>query len=303
MAHQPQEHRGWLKRIVDETWGDFFNIVAPASPAAGRVRLYAEGDCLKFKKSSGTVINLCTGGATPGPGDCCVNPIGTAGNERRSGLITIDANGGKFQVFGDTDFPNDSYNTRTFNVPDSVFKMPYVVYKGASTADGYAQFAGRYNWRTLTNLYVGILARFNPITSTRLWLGVTSLDSVNFQTEDNVIKLYVQDAAMFRYSVSAGDANWKCIVQAGNSGGLDPAIADSGVAPDTNPHKYEIIFDDKSSPKKVIFKIDHTVVATVNPPRAYDTFALNQWISTTRTISGTQPEFDFAFWYLEADTA
>lgn len=60
--------------------------------------------------------------------------------------------------------------------------------------------------------------------------------------------------AMFRYSTSAGDANWKCIT----SGNVAVTTTDSGVVADANWHWFTIV---KSS-SDVKFYIDGTLVAT-----------------------------------------
>ena len=101
--------------------------------------------------------------------------------------------------------------------------------------------------------------RLGQITNFRIWIGLTdqSTQAASFAYTNLQADTFTGNALMFRYSTAAGDANF----QAYAANGASHTIVDTGVAADTNPHRFEII--PNTAGTSVVFRIDGNTVATI----------------------------------------
>jgi len=107
--------------------------------------------------------------------------------------------------------------------------------------------------KNIHSYHLGRIEGTGLTTTTRVWVGISDGTTNSGSGSDTPAGKF----AMFRYSHNAGDTNWKCIT----SDGSTLTVTDSGVAADTNPHTFEIQFND--STPNVVFSIDGSVVQTI----------------------------------------
>lgn len=135
-----------------------------------------------------------------------------------------------------------------------------IEYKESSTdhssAGGYGTNA---NYRVGKNIQVLFNGYITDVSDTIAWFAMTdNHDPVTFGGTGNPAS---SNYAGFRFSTADGDTNWMCCTSNGSS----QTVADSGVAADTNQHRFGILFDDSGASVK--FYIDGALVATITTNR------------------------------------
>lgn len=111
-----------------------------------------------------------------------------------------------------------------------------------------------------TALYFGGFLAFQSAvlleqtTDSRIWIGVSSLNGSNLQTDTPGTS--GGSCAAFRYSTAAGDTNFQCVC----ADAASQTIVDSGVAADLLMHQFKIV----QGSGEFLFYIDGALVATIS---------------------------------------
>jgi hypothetical protein len=205
-----------------------------------------------------------------------------------------------FQGFGADDTPLDSYSTQVFaTLPLSGASHCYVRYGtdgSAASVTEIKQLLEEYVGDTAPTWTCTMYVRVNQTTQERVWLGCTNVLAVSFQTEDDPTIGSTQDIAMWRYSSGtggAGDTHWMAALQV-NNGSLQ--LADTGVAPDTNWHKFVTSYS--AADAQVTWRIDGATVAT-KAATFTDGYALNWYFSIT-ALNAAAKTLDFGYYKMES---
>jgi hypothetical protein len=161
----------------------------------------------------------------------------------------------------------------------------------AATTSGATNFsANAASYVFGRNLRLQTYERLVTYTAIRLFMGITDSD-LHLQTTANPTGNY----AIFRADKSVPDTNYQCITKDGTT----QNVIDSGVAIDTNFHRFEIICND--SVPNVKFYIDGNLVATsiVHTPTAA---ALGFFqICSNKTSGSVAENQEIAWLYIESD--
>ena len=152
----------------------------------------------------------------------------------------------------------ESYALKTYTAIDLTQPVPLIRYTSNIeihlAADDFESCVSAGNDFTF-----GMYLRFPDLTNIRIFLGLAeAVGDAQWGADDDFFASIggVVKVATFRYSpVTGGDTNWKCLVNS-----TSPS-ADSGVAPTTGWHKYEIAYDVATT--TTTFKIDHVDVCSV----------------------------------------
>lgn len=149
---------------------------------------------------------------------------------------------------------------------------PFTSYAGNNFND-QAGIRGKYIYRTGKNVHALGMGWLLRTTAINFWFVLANSVGAEYGTQGfapNGSPLTTVDFAAFRFSTTQGDSNWQCLTCDGST----ITTANSGVAADTSPHKFLIIFDDTTPAVK--FYIDGTLVATITThlPRASKNLAI-----------------------------
>lgn len=158
--------------------------------------------------------------------------------------------GGTLTSFGDIYSPDGTLS----GIAPTNTEGQLTKFATAATAGQPAGMNGYSKWRTGFNLYLSAVVRLQQTADVRAWIGL-----LNAQNSDTMGGS--TGGAAFRYSTTAGDANWTCVVQNSST----TSTANSGVAVNTSgTQRFEIIFDDNASPRTVTFRINGAQVCQFN---------------------------------------
>lgn len=142
-------------------------------------------------------------------------------------------------------------------------------------------------WLTGTNLQFVCQAGIARTTDVRMWIGLvanTNIGPTNMPSSDVAVATFIG----FRYSSSAGDTAWQCVVA---HDGTARTVTSSGVAVDTKSHYFSFICNDAGS--SVAFYIDGVLVATVatNYPAAGNAMGYVACSAAITTTAGQKFNF------------
>jgi hypothetical protein len=93
--------------------------------------------------------------------------------------------------------------------------------------------------------------------------------------------------ASFLFGGSLGTTNWQCVTANGST----RAAVDSGVAADTNPHVWEIKFND--AVPNVVFYIDLVPVCTITTPIPVSSTVMQHDFWVGGSMGGLYREFSY----------
>lgn len=137
-------------------------------------------------------------------------------------------------------------------------KGPFSSFAGNNFGD-QAGIRGKYIYRTGKNIHALGMSWLLRTTNINFWFVLAESVGQEYGSQgfaQNGSPLTSVNFAAFRYSTTQGDSNFQCLTCDGSA----ITIADSGIAADTNAHKFLIVFDDTTPAVK--FYIDGALVAT-----------------------------------------
>jgi hypothetical protein len=102
-------------------------------------------------------------------------------------------------------------------------------------------------------------------------------------------------AICFQYSTSAGQSTWQCYVTNGSAA----STADTGVAPDTNPHQFAVIVDDTGG--TLHFYIDTVEVCSNFPTTNLPAGTNLSFSATATTLAAQQNSVATSFLFVGTD--
>lgn len=180
----------------------------------------------------------------------------------------------------------------TANVAGTATELPGIKLTSGSTAGNSAGWLIGVNAATFLAEF-GVLRRFRfrvqlaQTTNTRMWIGLANGSSVaTFQNNAPAVALVA-----FRYSTAAGDTKWQVVA----SNGTTQTTTATTVAPDTNIHDFDLVYDTT----QVKFYIDRVLVGTVSTNLPTNT--TNQGPILVLDNAGTANAQSFT-WYLAKGT-
>lgn len=150
---------------------------------------------------------------------------------------------------------------------------------------GAAQYRTGKNIQFFGEIYIG------RTTDIRIWCGVTSNLATSTGTSDTPTGSY----AMFRFSTIAGDTQIQCIT----SDGTTQNIISSGITPDTNSHRFLIVFND--SAPSIAFYIDDSLVATSTLHLPAASTNLGYYFSALWAVSSAAPAIGLSTVIVQSD--
>jgi hypothetical protein len=148
--------------------------------------------------------------------------------------------------------------------------------------------SGNTNYDTDNRILYQTSAAITITTIVRVWLGITNQTAATMSASANPAGNY----AAFRYDTGAADATYKCITK----DNANQNIIDSGVAPGTGGHIFEI----RQSSTDVVFGIDGTKVCTsaANLPAAN---TLMRYSNSITTLEGVIKNLRIGWIYIESN--
>jgi hypothetical protein len=256
-------------------------IVTPASSSG--VAFSDLSECLAYKKPDATLVSLCSGVAGGGPSGFVPRP-----GVRRWTLIEPRGGGTLWEGFGDV---AANFEGSRVDIAPTATEGPMLQYSNVGTPLWWASNHGNLLYRTGRNIYYS--TRFKALQSAdvRIWVGVTNQTRDTMAASDNPVGQY----AMFRYSTSASDSEWKCVVKDGTT----QNVVSSGISFATVGFTLEVVFDDAAG--NVQFSIDKTLASTVtaNVPVAGNN--LRHMHMYKNLLSSGSMQFQWGFIYVEID--
>lgn len=273
--------------------------VAIASPADGQVLTY-DGASSKWKNKA------ASGGS---PNFLTMPYIGYvyAASPFANSFPTLSSLGDVATTFGTASDPGTDPTATT---------GPVMVRFSTSSQPNSAGFYGRKLYRIGRNPKMLVEARLTTLTNALVWLAFNTAGAASSVSQYSHPQAFGtnQLCAGFRFfngqdafSINGTDTHWQaCIFVNGASGAMGGIglINDTGVAPDTNEHRFAVIFDDAN--QNVLFYIDGNLVSTVSlagvtvPDGGKD---LQACVSTYQTFGGgpASPSIDFSYAQMQVD--
>jgi hypothetical protein len=211
--------------------------------------------------SSGQILSSTATGtqwiASSGGGG--LSPLLTGIGQRRTGwIVKGDGVSRLYDAVGEA-FTSTGVFTTNVAVNQSSPKRAYSTQYQTSTNGTFVGVSGSAAtpfWVCNTNLnFLSIWALVNTTTG-RTWAGLFDVGTTAATIIASDSPAVTNGYAAFRFSVAAGDTNYKCITFDGTT----QTIVDSGIAANTNTHYFLIVYND--SVPNIKFYIDGTLVAT-----------------------------------------
>lgn len=166
---------------------------------------------------------------------------------------------------------------------------------GVTQADTGTTATGRSG----LGLVSGAIAK--PTIARLLWCARTAIEAVSSVSETFTVRQGLGDfytsgtdgtnGLFFRYTDLVNGGRWQCVSRAA---GADLTVVDSGVSPDLDYHVYEV--DLAEDGQSCLFKIDGSVVATINAPNLPTIAnAMGAGFQIVKSVGTTQRNMDVDF--------
>ena len=135
---------------------------------------------------------------------------------------------------------------------------PFNNYATTNVSGNVAGARGISNYLVGKNVHFQAYARAvdQSMGSQRIWVVETDQTVANMGASDSPTGNYIG----FRYSTSAPDSNWKCVM---DNNSVTNTVVDSGIAADANGHRFEVLMNDTGSAGSATFRIDGKAVCAV----------------------------------------
>jgi hypothetical protein len=162
-------------------------------------------------------------------------------------------------------------------------------YGTAASTNSASSIEGNLNYNTSSNPTYQTYMALTNTANARVWAGLTNQTAATMAASDNPAGNY----AAFRYSTAAGDTTYKCITKDGTT----QTIADSGVAPGTGGHKFEILH---LASGQTTFKIDGGW-ACANTTHLPASSTMTRYVNTITTLTNAVRSIRVGWVYVESD--
>lgn len=170
--------------------------------------------------------------------------------------------------------------------------LPPYIQATSSAVTGSASFIESTNliYWTGRNIRAQFFSQITDFTAGRMWVGMASGN--NSGSDSPAVS-----QASFRASKTVPDTNFQCVTGDGSG---SQTVTDSGIAVDTNFHRFEIIFNDNLATPNVQFFIDGALVATNTTHLPAASTAMVAVVSFTATTNSARV-CRAAWLYVESD--